>query len=206
MDDDFDEVMLDFCYADLKVDIQIEELFSLFLLEDMSFIGLGESSFDQSDLGLAFEYSSADLWRSDILSLMEGAKIVLLIPWTSSGADWELDQIIASPQLWRKTLLLIPGGTNSIVVSGLQRQALPDADAEEFRRLCDQIRNVESLIAEKGLTFDKQRPFHCSSGGAYELVSNDGRVQCREVFSFGLSDFILDEMKQWYRRATGAIG
>ncbi len=197
-----DKVLLDVKFLYISFDIFIEELFSLFLVDDMPFIGLGETSFEQSDLGFAFEYSSADLWHSDILELMKEAKIVLLIPGTSSGADWELDQIIASPQLWRKTLLLIPG------IARPHRhlsQALPDAEVEELKPLNDQLQNVKTLIAKKGLAFSGLDPF--LTGGAYELVSYDGQVyQCRMVFSFGRSKTIFDDLQQWYRRATEPCG
>jgi hypothetical protein len=130
---DFNEKLSRLFYTADDIKIQLEELLGLFVLDNTSAVGFGDSSYEQSDLGIAYEYSTEQQWENDILFLMQHASVVFLIPWDSPGALWELDCILKSPDIVAKTILLLPG-RNMISRDPYDR---PDVQARQSEKLTD---------------------------------------------------------------------
>ena len=179
---------------DVNVKIGIEELLCLFLLDTIPLIGLGESSFGNTNLGLCFNYSSVEHWQNDIALLLENATLVLFIPWDSPGTIWELDYLLNYSTLQKKTLLLIPNFTN------LEYLGTTSFTEDQINVGVDR---TQKLLLQRGLKVE-ENSFSLESGGAFTVTSRDGHIYCKSLFQFGHSDLIFDEAQKWIESIISA--
>jgi hypothetical protein len=162
--------------------VAIEEFLGMFFVGAMSIVGFGDRAKSQYGLGIAFEYSSGT-WKADIIPMMKNAKFIALIPWGSSGVLWEINRIVISEELLRKTVMLIPNFD------------LPwnESQSAEMKAEFDRL---DTVIKSLKINFQTE----AAPGGGYALSRDADRVTESPLFGFGYPDFLdFDRFEQWLK-------
>lgn len=102
----------------------LESLFAAMLERRAPILALGRAG---EEIGAGRVPESEESWRTTFDTLAEAALAILLLPSTHSGTHWEMQRIMAAPDLLHKSVFVVSPGATWLGAAGLGSTFAPGA-------------------------------------------------------------------------------